>query len=161
MRKFHLIAVAAALLFTSTGFLLAQVPSQNPLVRFIVERQQAAASFLNSLNLTPAQQAQARALQQASRQTQADALLAAAATAEQVKRDLKNPNADLRQTALLVQSTVDMQLASHRALTAQRLSFYETLNPTQKAQVREQLVQRIERLERVRDLLLELSNDGA
>lgn len=161
MRKYSLIAATAALFLVSTGVVLAQTPALNALVRFVSERQQAAANFIGSLNLSPAQQAQANALQQTARQTRLDALHTASITAEQVKRDLKNPDADLRQTTRLVQSTVDAQLAAHRALTAQRLSFYDTLNPTQQAQVREQLVQRIERLERVRELLLEFAGDGA
>jgi LTXXQ motif family protein len=160
MRKFTLISAAAALLLLSTSVVVAQPSMLSALLRFVGERQQAVASFIVSLNLTPAQQAQANALQQSAKNTRMDALLAASITAQQVKRDLQDPKADLHQTAQLVQATVDTQLAAHRALTAQRLSFYDSLNATQQAQVRAQMVQRIERLERLRQVLLDFASDG-
>lgn len=160
MRKHIVLAAFAALLLLSAGVVIAMPPSTGALMRLVDQRQQALADFIASLNLTPAQKVQANVLQQSARQARIEALLAASITAEQVKRELRQPNADLRRVSSLVQATVDEQLAAHRSLTAQRLSFYESLTPTQQAQVREQLAERIERLERVRELVLELAAGG-
>ncbi len=159
MRQFILIG-ATTLFVIGTSAALAQPTMLSPLLRFASERQQSIASFVTTLNLTPAQQAQARALQQSAKETRVDILLAATVAGEQVKRDLADPNADLHQTARLVQATVDTQLAAHRALTDERLRFYDNLSPSQQALVRAEIVERIERLERLQQVLLDFAGDG-
>jgi DNA-binding transcriptional regulator YdaS (Cro superfamily) len=147
--------VASALILVSSA-LLAQSNFGAALFARLTDRQQA---LLSELNLTPAQLQQAAALQQQAKATRASALTAAATTATLVKRDLKNPQSNLRATTQMVQTTVDQQIAQHRALTAERLRFYDSLSPAQQAVIRAEAVTRIEKLERLRDALLALSDD--
>jgi hypothetical protein len=108
------------------------------------------------LNLTPTQQAQAQTVQAQAKAFRADALTTSAATAARVKQDLQNPQSNLHATVQMVQSTIDHEIALHRALTAERLRFYDTLSPSQQATVRAEIVVRIERMEKLRDALADL-----
>jgi hypothetical protein len=149
-------AVIATALTLGNGALLAQSNFGAALFARLTDRQQA---LLSALNLTPSQQQQAAALQLKAKSARASALMAAASTAMLVKRDLTNPQSNLHATTQMVQATVDQQIAQHRALTAERLRFYDSLSPTQQAAIRAEAITRIEKLERLRDALLALSDD--
>ena len=149
-------AIVASALILVSGAVLAQSSFGAALFARLTDRQQA---LISELNLTPAQQLQAAALQQKAKSTRASALLAAATTATLVKRDLKNPQSNLRAITQMVQATIDQQLAQHRALTEERLRFYDSLSPAQQALIRAEAVARVEKLERLRDALMALSDD--
>lgn len=159
MRKLFIPLYATALLAIGTSAALAQPTMLSPLQRLVSERQQSMAGFFASLNLTAAQKAQAQALQQSAKEIRIQAFLAATVTAELVKRDLADPQADLHQTAQMLQSTVDTHLAAHRRLTAERLRFYDSLSPSQQALVRAEIIERIERIERLQRVLLDLAGE--
>jgi hypothetical protein len=148
--------IVASALILASGALLAQSNFGAALFARLTDRQQA---LLSELNLTPAQQQQAAALQLKAKSTRSSALMAVATTATLVKRDLKNPQSNLRATTQMVQATVDQQIAQHRALTAEHLRFYDSLSPAQQAVIRAEAVARIEKLERLRDAVLALSDD--
>jgi LTXXQ motif family protein len=149
-------ALIASALILGSGALLAQSNFGAALFARLTDRQQA---LLSELNLTPAQQLQAAALQQKAKSARASTLMAVSSTAMLVKQDLKNPQSNLRATTQRVQATVDQQIAQHRALTEERLRFYDSLSPAQQAVIRTEAIARIEKLERLRDALLALSDD--
>jgi hypothetical protein len=149
-------ALIATVLTLGSATLVAQSSFAATMFARLSERQQA---LLNSLNLSPMQKLQATALQQKAQSARASALLAIHSTSTAVKRDLSNPQSNLHATVHMVQATVDQQLAQHRALTEERLRFYDSLSPEQQAIVRAQALARIEKLERLRDALLALSDD--
>jgi hypothetical protein len=148
--------VIASVLMCGSGALLAQSNVAASLFARLTDRQLA---LLSSLNLSASQKLQAAALQQKSQAARASALMAAATTATLVKRDLANSQSNLHATAQMVQATVDQQLAQHRALTAERLRFYDSLSPSQQAVIRADVLARIEKLERLRDALIAFSDD--
>lgn len=149
-------ALVASALLVGSGALLAQSSFGAALLARLNDRQQA---LINALNLSPNQMLQAAALQQKSKAARASALLAVATTATLVKRDLSNPQSNLHATTQMVQASLDQQLAQHRALTEERLRFYDSLSPAQQAVIRAEAVERIEKLERLRDALVAFSDD--
>jgi hypothetical protein len=147
---------ASALLICATTA-MAQSSFGDRLFERWVQRRMDFAAFVTSLNLTPTQQTQAQTVQTQAKAFRAGALATSAATAAKVKQDLQNPQSNLRATVQMVQSTIDREIALHRALTAERLRFYDTLSPSQQATVRAEIVTRIERMEKLRNALADLA----
>ena len=117
-------------------------------------RQQA---FAASLDLTAAQQASLSQLRARELAFRGDARADVAQLATRVKADLADPHADLHATVHTIQSDVDRLLAAHRDVTAAKLAFYDSLDARQQAKVRAQLLARIEKLERLRDALVDFA----
>ena len=112
---------------------------------------------LQALNLTPVQRAELMALMlqaqalRAGVQDDVDALI------DEAKAELAQPDADLRTLALEREAVVDARLANLRSLRDGLIEFYyDDLDPTQQAQIRQMLLTKVERMERLRDVLIEL-----
>lgn len=148
-RKIALVAVLAL----GAGAAGAQVLG-GPLAARLSARQQA---FVASLELNGAQQQAFAQLKGRELAFRSAARADVGTLASRVKSDLADPRADLHATVAMIQSDVDRLIARHREVTAAKLAFYDQLDARQQQKVREALLARIERLERVRDALIDLA----
>lgn len=145
------LAIALTLAVAGAGAAAAQ---NGPFASRWLARQQA---FVASLDLTAGQQASLSQLRARELAFRGDARADVAQLATRVKADLADPHADLHATVRTIQSDVDRLLAAHREVTTAKLAFYDTLDARQQAKVREQLLARIEKLERLRDALVDFA----
>lgn len=113
--------------------------------------------LIQELGLTASQQAVLASVEAARRQFFMQLLVDLPPLIARIKADLHNPDADLRATAAAVQATVDRELAAHRQVVAARLDLYEALSPQQQAQVRAELINKLEAFEKLKEALLALA----
>ena len=150
-----MLATGCALALGAAGLVAAQayVPGGGWFARAQARSQ----AFAAELALDPAQQAAWSGVQR----ERIEFLLGLRLDLEQLKvrvrRDLADPAADLRQTAAAIEATVDRELAAHRAVRDAQLAFYDGLDAGQQAKVRAHLLERIEKLERLREAIADLS----
>lgn len=156
MRKSMLTAAIVAVLAIATVPTVS-AQSGGPGTRLIERILDRRADIAASLALTPAQQQQWNALGRLKLATVIDTRAAVADGVVRLEADLSLANPDLRATQAYIDALVDQRLAAHRALRDAQLDFYYTLNPTQQAQVRGELLERLDHLERLRELLLDFA----
>jgi hypothetical protein len=136
----------------------AQAMPTGPFARVFAERLiERRATFASELALDPAQQVAFDALGRSQLLAAMEARADVEALVARLKADLAAPAADLRLTAAEVDATVDRRIAAQRQLREARLAFYDQLDPAQQEQTRAELLDRIERLERLRVALLDLA----
>jgi Spy/CpxP family protein refolding chaperone len=136
----------------------AQAMPTGPFARAFAERLvERRAAFASELVLDPAQQAAFDALGRSQLLAAMEARADIEALVIRIKNDLAAPAADLRATAAEIDATVDRRIAAQRDLREARLAFYDQLDPAQQEKARAELLDRIERLERLRVALLDLA----
>lgn len=148
-------ALAGILLSGTVGVAAGQVHVPGAFVASRIEARQQA--FVASLGLNPSQQSAWQSLHQQQVQFAADARQAITGLVSDAKADLANPAADLHATQARGEARVDRLVAEHRTLKHAQLAFYDQLNPEQQQRVRQQLLERITRMERIRDDLLDVA----
>lgn len=148
------IAAAVAIGLAGLGHAAAPLVTRSP-----SEHVMAAAT--QRLQLSPAQQAalaplveRTLALRSQTRQ-QLDVLL------DVGQAELSRPDADLAALAAEIERGTDARMFEARTLRTDFLAFYrEQLNPDQQARVRERLVERLERLDMLRDHLFLMRHES-
>lgn len=101
-----------------------------------------------ALGLNPAQASQWQAIQSQAQSLRQTTLKQVASELGDAKLALAAPNADLRAIGAGFQTIAIDFLSEQRQVRDQRLAFYDSLNPAQQAQVRDFLIEQIERAER-------------
>ncbi len=155
MKHFLVGALAGVLLSGTVGVAAGQVRVPGAFFASRIEARQQA--FVASLGLDAGQQAAWQSLHQQQTQFAADARQALATLVGGAKSDLANPSADLHATQARAEAQVDRLIAEHRTLKRAQLAFYDQLNAEQQQRVRQQLLERISRMERIRDDLLDVA----
>jgi hypothetical protein len=153
--KRMLLAAGLAVALGAGGYAAAQsfVPG-GPWLAPIQARQQALAA---ELALDARQAAAWQAVQRARVEFLLGLRVDVEALRQRVVRDLADPASDLHATAAAIEATVDREIAAHRVVRDAQLAFYDGLDPAQQAIVRRHLLERIERLERLREALADLA----
>lgn len=77
----------------------------------------------------------------------------AARGAHELRLLLQQPDPDLRVYSVRAQQRVDAYVAESRALRERQLALYESLGPAEKQRVRVALIERLDRLDRIRGML--------
>lgn len=155
-RRTRLLFAAPLLAFACVA--AAQTTPTGPFARAFAERLiERRATFASDLALDPAQQAAFDALGRSQLLVAMEARADIEALVIRIKADLAAPGADLRATAAEIDATIDRRIAAQRELREARLAFYDQLDPAQQERTRAELLDRIERLERLRVALLDLA----
>lgn len=155
MKQYLVGALAGVLLTGTVGVAAGQVRVPGAFLASRIEARQQA--FVASLGLNASQQAAWQNLHQQQTRFAADARQALASLVGDAKADLANPAADLHATQARGETQVDHLLAEHRTLKHAQLAFYDQLNVEQQQRVRQQLLERISKMERIRDDLLDVA----